>query len=197
MCKQTKLTDEQIYENKKNLISLLMRIDNENFDSVKIVEFLENINYFTAPVNAQTFRSFSGGLCSYALDLFNELYQLCNAYCPGRYTEEDIIKVAIFKDVYRAILYETYNKNVKNEETGAWESIIAYKTREDRPVYGDLGFSSYMLVKSMMSFTDEQIEAICMADANSYANDYHEICRQYPLVTITSMASKAAGYLFN
>ena len=35
-------------------------------------------------------------------------------------------------------------KNVKNEETGQWETVPAYKTKEgfNRPTFGDLGFKT-------------------------------------------------------
>lgn len=193
MCRQMQiLTDDEKYANKCKFTTLLTKLD---IDITPIFEFLDSINYFEAPFNAQTCRSVSGGLCSYALDLFNELYQLCNAYYPNKYTEKDIIKVALFKDVYRAVLYEPYSKNVKNDLTNQWETVSAYKTRESRPVFGDIGFSSYMLTRKLIDYSDEQIEAICNADASTYVNDIHEIRKQFPLVILTNMATMAAGYI--
>ena len=56
------------------------------------------------------FKTYAGGLCQYSLDLYYELAQLVNAYFPGKYTEEDVIKVALFKDIYKAELFEPYAK---------------------------------------------------------------------------------------
>jgi hypothetical protein len=141
--------------------------------------------------------AYPGGLCEHALHVAHELGVLCNAYFPGRYTEEDVIKVALFKDIYKATMYEAYMKNVKNDETGQWETVPAFKTRESttRPVFGDVGFSSFMQVKNLVNLTDEQIEAIIHARPTDFAPDIHDICRVYPLVTLTRMAEMAATYI--
>ncbi len=187
------LTDEQIYQNKMKFLELLTKL---NIDLTAISNYLENVDYFNKPASTQYFKAYQGGLCEYALKLYCELMTLANAYFPGRYTEEDIIKVALFKDLYRAELYEQYSKNVKNEDTGKWESVLAYRYKEVRPTFGDLGFSSYMVAKHFVEFTDEQIEAITQADTKeSYAGDIHDIMRSYPLVTMTKMACIAACYI--
>lgn len=187
------LSNDQIYANKVKFVELLSKL---NIDLVAMVKYLDEIDYFNKPASTQYFKAYAGGLCQYALDLHYELVQLVNAYCPGKYTEEDVIKVALFKDIYKAELYEAFSKNVKNEVTGQWESVLAYRYKENRPVYGDLPFSSYMTARKFIEMTDEQIEAIMHATANnSYGGDLHEIMRVYPLVTLTKMADIAAYYL--
>jgi len=187
------LTEEQIYNNKMEYLNLLAKL---NIDLTNLVGYLDAVDYFTKPASSQFFRPYAGGLCQYALDVYYELAQLANAYFPGKYTEEDIIKVALFKDIYRAELYEGYQKNVKDEATGNWLSMPAYRYKEERPTFGDLGFSSYMVAKHFLDFTDEQIEAITQSNTkDSYAGDIHDIMRSYPLVTLTKMADLVAMYL--
>jgi hypothetical protein len=127
----------------------------------------------------------------------HELGVLCNAYFPGRYSEEDVIKVALFKDIYKATMYEAYMKNVKDETSGQWIPIPAYKTKEgtNRPVFGDLGFSSYMQIKNIIPLTDEQIEAIIHSRPTEFTPDIHDVFKAYPLVTMTRMAEMAATYI--
>jgi hypothetical protein len=187
------LTPEQLYNNKIKFIELLSKL---NTDITELVKYLDINDYFNKPASAQYFKAYAGGLCQYALDLYYELSQLVNAYCPGRYSEEDVIKVALFKDIYKAELFEAYSKNVKNDITGQWETVLAYKYKEVRPVYGDLPFSSFMTARKFISLTDEQIEAIMHANStSSCGGDIHEILRNYPLVTLTRMADIAAYYL--
>ena len=187
------LSNEQLYTNKVKFIELLTKL---NIDLTQLIKYLDENDYFNKPASTQYFRAYPGGLCQYALDLYYELAQLVNAYCPGRYTEEDVIKVALFKDIYKAELYESYSKNVKNETTGNWESVLAYRYKENRQVYGDLAFSSYMTAKKFIDLTDEQIEAIMHSTAtNPFGGDLYEIYRAYPLVTLTKMADIAAYYL--
>ena len=187
------LNETQLYNNKMKFLELLSKL---NIDLTALVKYLDTNDYFNKPASSQYFRPYPGGLCQYALDLYYELAQLVNAYCPGKYTEIDVIKVALFKDIYKAELFEPYVKNVKNDATGQWEQTIAYKYREDRAVYGDLPFSSFMTARKFVDFTDEQIEAIMHSTATgAFGGDIHEILRKYQLVSLTRMADIAAYYL--
>ena len=111
--------------------------------------------------------------------------------------EESFAICALLHDLCKAQYYKQSTRNVKNEETGQWEAVPAYKTREgtNRPVYGDLGFSSYMQIKNFFSLTDEQTEAIVYSRPTDFAPDVHEVCRNFPLVTLTKMAEMAATYI--
>jgi hypothetical protein len=188
------LSLEQKNANEIKFIELLSKL---NIDLTEINKLLDQIDYFNKPASTQYMGAYPGGLCEHALKIAHELGVLCNAYYPGRYTEEDVIKVALFKDIYKATMYEVYMKNVKDDETGQWNSVPAYRTKEGnmRPVYGDLGFSSYMQIKNLITLTDEQIEAIIHSRPSDYAPDIHEILRVYPLTTLTRMAEIAATYL--
>jgi hypothetical protein len=184
------LTQEQILANKTKYLELLSKL---GVDLTTFSKYLDSVDYFNKPASPQYFKSYPGGLCQYALDTYYELGSLANAYFPGRYSQEDIIKVALFRDIYRAEMYEGFQKNVKNDETGQWESVPAYRLKEDRPTYGDLGFSSYMTVNHFFQFTDEQIEAIVQSrPLDNYTNDLHDILKSYPLVTLARMADMAA-----
>ena len=188
------ISQEQKNNNEIKFIELLSRL---NIDLTEVNKLLDQVRYFDAPASTQYMGAYPGGLCEHALRVVHELGVLCNAHYPGRYSEEDVIKVALFKDLYKATMYEAYMKNVKNEETGQWEVVPAYKTREgtSRPVYGYLGFSSYMQIKKLVDLTDEQTEAIVYSRISDFAPDIHDVCRVYPLVTLTRMAEMAATYI--
>jgi hypothetical protein len=189
------LTLEQKNNNELRFMELLTRL---NIDLTNINKLLDQVDYFNKPASAQYAGAYPGGLCEHALHLAHELGVLCNAYYPGRYTEEDVIKVAFFRDFYKATMYEAYMKNVKNDETGNWEQVPAFRTRDgaSRPVYGDVRFSSYMQIKNYIQLTDEQIEAIVQSGLSDYYTpDIHDIFRAYPLVALTRMAEIAATYI--
>lgn len=183
-----------VQENKIKFIELLTKC---NFDIQKLTEYLDMIDYYNKPFTAQYEGSYRGGLCEYTIKFAYELGKLCNAYYPGKYTSEDILKVALFKDMYKAVMYEEYQKNVKNNVTGEWETTTAWKTREgsERPTYGELGLSSYMLATKFITLTDEQAMAIIHAKATDYMVDFHEIAKSFPLLTLTKMADLAVHYL--
>lgn len=186
------LTEAQIQENKIKYLSLLSKL---NIDLTDLTDYLNKVDYFVQPATYQAFKAYPGGLCEYAIALAYELGNLVNAYAPGKYTSEDILKVALFRDLYRAEMTESYLKNIKNEVTGQWETQLAYRTKEERNAYGDIGFSSYMVAKKFISFTDEQIEAITQTRFSDYNIDTHVILRQYPLAALVKMADIAVSYL--
>lgn len=187
------LTEEQKQQNKLKYLNLLSKL---GIDMTEISKYLNSINYFEKPNSIQGEYAYSGGLCEHALKLCHELGILCEAYYPNVYTEADIIKTALMHGLYKATLYEEYNRNIKNETTGQWESITAYRNKEDRPTFGDIGFSSYMIAKYFLTFTDEQILAICHSTgSNTFAPDMPDILKSYPLVTLIKMADMVVTYL--
>lgn len=188
------LTLEQKNNNEIKFMEMLSVL---NIDLTEISKLLDQIDYFNKPLSTQYAGAYPGGLCEYAIRFAQELGVLCNAYFPGRYSKEDVVKVALFKDIYKATMYEAYMKNVKDEETGQWTTVPAFKTREsnNRPVYGELGFSSYMQIKDLVPLNTEQIEAIVYSRISDFAPDIHEVFRNYPLVTLARMAEMAALYI--
>lgn len=186
------LTEEQILQNKEKYLSLLTKL---NVDLTQFSKYLEAVDYFNKPASTQYFKAYPGGLCQHALDLYFELGTLCNAYFPGQYSEGDIVAVALLKDLYKAEMYESYMKNVKDDATGEWTRVNAYRTKEERPTFGDLGFSSFMVAQHFFSLTDEQIEAIVHGRGlDGYSIDIQDILKSYPLVALTRMADFAATY---
>ena len=188
------LSIEQKNNNEIKFMELLSKL---NIDLTAINKLLDSIDYFNKPASTQYVGAYPGGLCEYTLRFAHELGILCNAYFPGKYSEEDVIKVALFKDIYKATMYEAYMKNVKDDATGQWTTIPAYKTKEgvNRPVFGDLGFSSYMQIRDLVPLTTEQVEAIVYSRISDFGPDIHEVFRTYPLVALTRMAEMATLYI--
>ena len=188
------LTVEQKNNNEIKFMEMLSML---NIDLTEISKLLDQIDYFNKPLSTQYNGAYPGGLCEYALRFAHELGVLCNAYFPGRYSEEDVIKVALFKDIYKACMYESYMKNVKDDETGQWNSVPAFRVKdsENRPVFGELGFSSYMQIRELVTLTTEQTEAIVYSNISNFAPDIHNVFRSFPLVTLTRMAEMAEMYI--
>ncbi len=188
------LTLEQKNNNEIKFMELLAKL---NIDLTNITKLLDSIDYFNKPASTQYSGAYPGGLCEYALHFAHELGVLCNAYFPGKYSEEDVIKVALFKDIYKATMYEYYMRSVKDDETGQWTSVPSYRTKEgaNRQVFGDLGFSSYMQIKDFVPLNTEQIEAIVYSRISDFSPDIYDVFKSYPLVALTRMAEMATLYI--
>jgi hypothetical protein len=112
------------------------------------------------------------------------------------YSDETIAIVALCHDFCKINFYTEGTRNVKNDATGQWETVPAYKTKDgaSRPVFGDFALSSYFQIKNFISLTDEQSLAIVHSTGN-FPPDIHDVMRTYPLVALTRMADTAATYL--
>ena len=189
------LTEEQKFNNKCKYFELLSKL---GVDLTNFSKYLEEVDFYEKPATAQNTYGgyYAGGLCEYSLNLYYELLSLSNAYFPGRYTEQDIIIVALLSNIYKAELYEYFTKNVKNEQTGNWETQGAYRIKEDRVSYGSCGLSSFMRARIFFNLTDEQALAIIYSSEQSIV-DCHKIKVQFPLVNLLQMATAAVNYIIN
>lgn len=187
------LSLEQIQENKIAYLKLLSTL---HIDLSNIINYLESqrADFFNKPYSIYPDGAYAGALCEHSLKLYSELKHLCSMYAQNRYSEEDIIKVSLFVGFYKCELYELYFKNQKNEITGNWESVAAYRVKEARPTFGDVGLSSYLIAKKFIDLTDEQTMSIIYATNDSFI-DSHLIKKMFPLVSLTQMAEKAVNFL--
>ena len=187
------LTTDQINENRVKYMELLCKL---NIDLSQFDRYLNSAraDYFNKPYSTYSEGAYAGALCEHSLKLYDELTKLVAQYKADAYTEEDIIKVALFSELYKCELYEPYSKNQKNEATGQWETVKAYRNKEDRPTFGDIGLSSYMVAKHFFDLTDEQAMAIIYA-TNETPMDSYLIKKDFPLVNLVQIAQKVINFL--
>lgn len=130
----------------------------QKFDGKDLYDYLTQTDFFKAPATLNKHYSFEGGLAKHVLDVYFHLSRLCEIWHMP-YSEATISKVAICHELAKADFYETYFRNVKIDNQ--WVQQPAYRVKEDRYMAGDLGFTSYMIASRYVSFTDDEIIAIC------------------------------------
>ena len=179
------LTIEQIEANKQMFIDILKSIE-VDFDLDGLISFIEDSDFFYAPATATHSYSYDGGLCQHSLDVYNTLDILCSLDGGENKVDTNSIKIlGLFHDLYKVNYYEKYtqNKKVYSDEGSKrdnlgkfdWVSVEAYKIKDqdDRLVYGDSAFTSYMLLSKFIPLTDYEVVALvnhnCGMD-NGYAN---------------------------
>ena len=84
------LSKEQIEQNKQTFIELINSIERD-FNKEKLINWLENSDFFYAPASTKYHSNFEGGLCSHCLSVYYSLEALCNTFASeSRYvTLED------------------------------------------------------------------------------------------------------------
>lgn len=128
-----------------------------------LLAWLDTTDFKIAPASTKYYLNEDGGLCKHSLDVFMKLINIINAEYPNNdcpYSKESIALVALLHDVGKVGLYKKYTKNVKNGDTGLWESVEAYTTNEDRFVFGTNEENSLFAIRKFLNLTVEEEVAI-------------------------------------
>jgi len=167
--------------------------------SEKLLSWLEEkSDFFTAPASTRFHEAYAGGLCEHSIEVYNFLCEE-NQKLPKKYSDETIAIVALLHDLCKVNMYKESTRNVKNEETGAWEKQ-KYYTVEDQLPFGH-GEKSVYMISGFMKLTREEAMAIRwhmgFSDDNFKAGGYSlgNAFQKFPLAVLAHIADLKATYL--
>ena len=168
------LTDNEIFDNKNSFLHLVNSITREGVDKSRLINQLEQSDFFEAPASTIYLYAFRGGLCAHSLNVYNVLVRLCQSLyaenCP--YNDDTLKIVALFHDFDKMNKYE---KTVRNQKvyspTGSkydemgkfdWQSVAGYKRKEDKDVFtiGTHGENSAYMTETFIPLSAEEHCAI-------------------------------------
>ena len=126
----------------------------------KLLEYLTNSDFFTAPASAKFHLAETGGLCQHSLNVYKRLQQIVKSEYGPNYrdtvSDETIAICGLLHDVCKVNYYTTEYRNVK--EGGSWFTKPYFKVEEKFP-YGH-GEKSVFIVSQYMKLTAEEAMAI-------------------------------------
>lgn len=167
----------------------------ERFES-----WITQTDFFEAPASTRFHGSFEGGLCEHHIDVYNETVDLLKL---DKFKDVDTVSaylVALVHDFCKIGLYVPYMRNVKNDDTGQWERVQAFKYDKPQYPFGH-GVTSMYLASQFIHLTREEALAIrwhmgswrCTKDDFSELQDANE---RYPLVLLLQFADQLSitGY---
>ncbi len=188
------LTDEIIeinYNNcKKMLCGYVKREGIENF-----IKWLDTTDIKTAPCSTKYHCNYDGGLIEHSLHVFERMFKLMKFDFGDElpYTKETIAFVSLLHDISKVNYYETYYKNVKNNDTGIWEQVKSYQIKNNfnKIVFGTHAENSVFILNKFFDVSYEESVAILnhMGGSNYEEKD---VARN---VIDTHRISKLAYYL--
>lgn len=170
-----------------------------------IISWMRTTDFYTAPASTKYHDSYYAGLLTHTLLAYNQLVALRSVPKFNKVVQEQwwsAVFSILVHDWCKIGRYESYLKNVKNEETGEWVQVTAYKYTEDR--VGRLGHATQSLVMAMQicntkytSLTFEEIAAIRWHmdnwDMTTYdATDLQRCNEQIPMVRMIQFADQLA-----
>lgn len=217
------LTDEQILNNKNRFLNILQSITREGVNMERLIAQLEGSDFFEAPASTIYHNAFKGGLCAHSLNVYDALCDLCEAFYPDIFDEneqfvskscpysDDTLKiVALFHDFDKMNKYERTVQNKKiYSETGSkyddmgkydWVSVPGYKRKEDKDVFtiGTHGENSVYMTETFIPLSTEEHCAI-LCHHSQYDNpnlNTTGIYSKYHLACLLHLADMASTYIF-
>ena len=148
-------------ENKKRFLEIVRtRIHRDGIE--RLMEWLEETDFFEAPASTRFHGNYPGGLLEHSLNVYDQTILLCTTYYDTAELTDEFMESAticsLFHDICKTQTYSKYMKNVKNQDTGRWESVEAYKTEIKLP----LGHSqkSVIILQQFMKLKMDEVYAI-------------------------------------
>lgn len=203
------MADNRIIRNKERYLELLNSIKFPALDNV--IEYLNKSDFFEAPATTQYHHSYPGGLCEYTLSVYDNIVELAEIFCKGKYSKEQLILVALLHSISKANYYESYAQNKKvytpdgskfdNLGKFEWQSVSAYKVKEpeNRWLSGNPEMTSFFIINEFFKLGVEESYAICYHNQGfegyNYTRDVYEIFRRYPLVSLLHNACILSSYV--
>ena len=169
--------------------------------SDRLLDYLTNSDFFTAPASAKFHMAEIGGLCQHSVNVYRRLLKLIKSDFGENYTatysDETIAIVGLLHDVCKVNFYAVDYRNVKEEN--AWVKKPYFKVEEKFP-FGH-GEKSVFIVSQYIKLTAEEAMAINWhmggfderVRGGSYA--VSEAYAKYKLATYAHIADLQATYL--
>ena len=166
-----------------------------------LLDYLENkSDFFACPASARYHGAYAGGLCDHSLNVYHCLKDYLARERVGElygleFSEETIAIAALLHDLCKVGCYKAGTRNVKNEQTGAWEKVPTFYFEDPLP-YGH-GEKSVYIISGFMKLKREEAMAIRWHMGFSGDEDKRlvgQAMEKYPLAFALSVADMEATY---
>ena len=172
-------------------------INPEDSMYAKMIDWLRSTDFYRAPASTQYHESIVGGLLIHSLKVYNEAILLNRLPKFRKVPIASVALAALCHDWCKINTYVSYTRNVKNEETGQWEKVDAFKREYSGLTFGHGVTSMFYAMRYMPDLTEEEAAAIrwhqgrwnvCDAELNEFQR-----CNEiYPLVHLVQFADQLA-----
>lgn len=124
-----------------------------------VIKWLHETDFYTSPASTQYHESYLGGLLVHTINVYNNSVELHKVNKFNGVPIDAIALVAIVHDWCKIGSYESYNRNVKNKETGKWEQVLSFRNKSINIPLGH-GVTSMFLASKFFRLTTEECAAI-------------------------------------
>ena len=122
--------------------------------SAAFLEWLSKTDFFTAPASTKFHCACPCGLVQHSVSVYRTMVE--RYFDPETDSEESFAICGLLHDVCKAQFYKEGTRNVKNEQTGAWEKKPYYMIEDSFP-YGHGEKSVFLIERFLRLKTSEPI----------------------------------------
>ena len=122
--------------------------------SAAFLEWLSKTDFFTAPASTKFHCACPCGLMQHRVSVYRTMVE--RYFDPETDSEESFAICGLLHDVCKAQFYKEGTRNVKNEQTGAWEKKPYYMIEDSFP-YGHGEKSVFLIERFLRLKTSEAI----------------------------------------
>ena len=122
--------------------------------SAAFLEWLSKTDFFTAPASTRFHCACPCGLVQHSVSVYRTMME--RYFDPETDSEESFAVCGLLHDVCKAQFYKEGTRNVKNEQTGAWEKKPYYMIEDSFP-YGHGEKSVFLIERFLRLKTSEAI----------------------------------------
>ena len=184
------LFEEFAYSNihRKGITSLLCWLDQET-------------DFFESPASTKYHGSYKGGLVDHSLEVFAQFLKIApifNYDMTNDVLKESATIVTLFHDICKVNCYLESCRNVKNPETGNWESVPCFIYAPNANPFGAHGMSSIYYIERHMDLTFLEAQAIYHHMGAYDASKFDNVSGAYEtnkLSWLLHVADEAATYI--
>ena len=160
----------------------------------RAIKWLEGTDFYVAPASTRYHDSEPCGLLKHTLKVVNRTIDLTTINPFKSVNLAEAIIVAIVHDFCKVNFYESFMRNVKNEDTGEWEKVASYRHKPSDYPFGH-GITSLYIAQKLFKLTLEQALAIrwhmSIYDVSDYEkSDLFDANERFPMVMLTQMADQ-------
>lgn len=165
--------------------------------SAAFLEWLSKTDFFTAPASTKFHCACPCGLVQHSVSVYRTMVE--RYFDPETDSEESFAICGLLHDVCKAQFYKEGTRNVKNEQTGAWEKKPYYMIEDSFP-YGH-GEKSVFLIERFLRLKTSEAIAIRwhMGGFDDAARDgsfaISQAYDRYPLAVKLHLADLESTYL--
>lgn len=127
----------------------------------KLIEFLDNSDFFTAPASTKYHGAYEGGLAEHSVNVLDTMLaldeMLYNVYGMPKDDISSITIVALCHDLCKTNTYKS-QQLWRKDENGKWESYTGYVREPELPM--GHGPKSVYLLQKTMPISDYEAQAI-------------------------------------